>query len=706
METKLRHDRRLTAIANRVTKRLMSYVTTYPSGQALDIQYGIADSADDHFNRVTALQLTTDESPLVQYTYLGLAKQVLVDYPQPAVELTYELQGSEPVGDAGDPYNGYDRFARTVDIRWQSTTEDTQLERLLYGYDRNSRRTWRMSALTTNEDNAYAYDALSQVTNAALGNLNTNATAIGGVPVTNETWDYDPTGNWKDYQVAEDGTVSLDQTRAYDKGNRLTQIVGDPNPVTLDQAGRMLELPPDATGYWSNSQQITWDAWSRVIQVTNVGDATVVGAYAYDGLSRRITRIANGITLDCYYSRAWKPLEERQNGETTPAIQYYWGARHRDDLVRRDRATTEGGSLDETRYVLSDYFSPAALTDGSGNVTERYGFSAFGVRRIMAPDWSPVSVSECDFEFAFQGQFLDTETGFMDYGYRYYSPYLGRWLCKDPIMEKGGANLYAADGNNTVNKVDYLGRQSACPDNAFGAPADPKNPTDPTDPNNPNNNGNDDGAPSAIIINPKQADGDDGGSSGVDTDFTNPDGGGGGDFGSDYDPNLPPGAITIGNPSGRAQIGDPIGGITLNPSQSGTQDDGATPNLSYQPIPGTDQNTGQVSEDAEQIINLADGTSLTFDAGESIAAFAAGDVLLGASTLGVGLGASLAIEGMIAADNAITPALGGALNQATYNQAISDPNVPTFNAATDAANNANAGMGDPNLYFFNNPANF
>ena len=321
--------------------------------EALDIQYGIADSADDHFNRVTALQLASESSPLVQYTYLGLAKQVLVDYPQPAVELTYELQGSEPVGDAGDPYNGYDRFGRTVDIRWQNTTsDDTQLERLLYGYDRNSRRTWRMSALTTNEDNAYAYDALSQVTNAALGNLNTNATAISGVPVTNETWDYDPTGNWNDYQVAEDGTVSLDQTRAHDKGNRLTQVVGDPDPVTLDQAGRTLEVSPDAAGDWNNSQQITWDAWSRVIQVTNVADATVVGTYAYDGLSRRITRIANGTTLDCYYSDAWKPLEERQDGETTPAIQYYWGARHRDDLVRRDRATTEGGSLDETRYVL------------------------------------------------------------------------------------------------------------------------------------------------------------------------------------------------------------------------------------------------------------------------------------------------------------------------------------------------------------------
>jgi hypothetical protein len=33
-----------------------------------------------------------------------------------------QKQGTEPVGDAGDPYNGYDRFGRTQDIRWQTTT--------------------------------------------------------------------------------------------------------------------------------------------------------------------------------------------------------------------------------------------------------------------------------------------------------------------------------------------------------------------------------------------------------------------------------------------------------------------------------------------------------------------------------------------------------------------------------------------------------
>jgi len=67
------------------------------------------------------------------------------------------------------------------------------------------------------------------------------------------------------------------------------------------------------------------------------------------------------------------------------------------------------------------------------------------------------SDSECALEFAFHGQFRDAETGWYNYGYRYYLPALGRWACKDPIMEAGGNNLYKITNNDAVNQVDLLG---------------------------------------------------------------------------------------------------------------------------------------------------------------------------------------------------------------------------------------------------------
>jgi len=213
-------------------------------------------------------------------------------------------------------------------------------------------------------------------------------------------------------------------------------------------------MAPDADGDWDGKLEVTWDAWSRITRVKNNG--TVVGEYTYDGTHRRVTRELDEETLHSYYNSQWRPVEERKDAETTASISYLWGSRHRDDLVRRDRAVG-GTTLNETRYILMDYFNPAAITDEAGEVTERYAFSAFGVRTILNPDFTVRGSGECAMEFGFQGQFLDIESGLMNYGFRYYSPQLGRWTCKDPIKEKGGANLYGMVANNPINGVDHLG---------------------------------------------------------------------------------------------------------------------------------------------------------------------------------------------------------------------------------------------------------
>jgi RHS repeat-associated protein len=139
--------------------------------------------------------------------------------------------------------------------------------------------------------------------------------------------------------------------------------------------------------------------------------------------------------------------------------QYLWGARpgHRDELILRDRDSDGDGSLDERLFCLMDYFNGISILDEEGTVQERYRYSAFGVRTVMAPDFSERFTSDFDWEFGFQGQFLDLETGWMNYGYRYYIPWLGRWPNRDPIGEEGGANIYAFIGNNGINGLDFLG---------------------------------------------------------------------------------------------------------------------------------------------------------------------------------------------------------------------------------------------------------
>ena len=48
-------------------------------------------------------------------------------------------------------------------------------------------------------------------------------------------------------------------------------------------------------------------------------------------------------------------------------------------------------------------------------------------------------------------------SGVLYYGFRYYSPRMGRWINRDPIEEEGGVNLYGMVGNDAVNAWDYLG---------------------------------------------------------------------------------------------------------------------------------------------------------------------------------------------------------------------------------------------------------
>ncbi len=59
--------------------------------------------------------------------------------------------------------------------------------------------------------------------------------------------------------------------------------------------------------------------------------------------------------------------------------------------------------------------------------------------------------------FRFSTRYFDQESQLYYYGYRFYSPELGRWITRDPVEEEGGLNLYGFSQNDPVNKVDPLG---------------------------------------------------------------------------------------------------------------------------------------------------------------------------------------------------------------------------------------------------------
>src|SRR5690606_7189832 len=107
------------------------------------------------------------------------------------------------------------------------------------------------------------------------------------------------------------------------------------------------------------------------------------------------------------------------------------------------------------------------LYDANGNVTgllsgasySDYVYDALG-NEVAA------SVAYADANpFRFSTKWYDAEVGLYYYGYRYYSPRLGRWVNRDPIGEEGGINLYGFLSNGSPNRYDPKGdlwKAAAC----------------------------------------------------------------------------------------------------------------------------------------------------------------------------------------------------------------------------------------------------
>jgi RHS repeat-associated protein len=111
-----------------------------------------------------------------------------------------------------------------------------------------------------------------------------------------------------------------------------------------------------------------------------------------------------------------------------------------------------------TYYLQDGLGSTTALTDGGGNLLERYTYDAFGTPSVFDPNGNPLAASAYANRFLFTGREFLQETGLYDYRNRAYSAALGRFMQVDPIrFDAGDVNLYRYVGNNSTDMVDPTG---------------------------------------------------------------------------------------------------------------------------------------------------------------------------------------------------------------------------------------------------------
>jgi RHS repeat-associated protein len=107
-------------------------------------------------------------------------------------------------------------------------------------------------------------------------------------------------------------------------------------------------------------------------------------------------------------------------------------------------------------YALQDpNWNVTAVTDSIGTISERYQYTAYGVRGVLGAAFGSISATAYDWSYAFTGRPLDSATGLLDYRRRPYDAGLGRFSGTDPLEIE--PNLYCYCGNRPLDHLDPSG---------------------------------------------------------------------------------------------------------------------------------------------------------------------------------------------------------------------------------------------------------
>ena len=94
------------------------------------------------------------------------------------------------------------------------------------------------------------------------------------------------------------------------------------------------------------------------------------------------------------------------------------------------------------------------ISASDGSVVAQYEYGPF------AEPLRATGLAAAENPLRFSTKYTDPETGLLYYGYRYYSPSLGRWLSRDPLSKISSLNLYCFTDNTPGERYDLWGLAS------------------------------------------------------------------------------------------------------------------------------------------------------------------------------------------------------------------------------------------------------
>ena len=356
------------------------------------------------------------------------------------------------------------RFGYAYDNQGNRTTSGTTVN-----YRESAESNLRTANYTVNSRNQYTQrqvPAFVDVAGASSGTVTVTGNTVSHTVTKQGDYFYallDDNGT-NGYNNADD---DLKVTVAVSAGGELNEgdvhVAEDVELFTYDLDGNLT-----SDGLWDYS----WDAENRLTAMTMksglpTGMIRKRLEFKYDYLGRRVQKIVknnwtgtSGTTvthLKYVYDGHNLIAELDGSVNSKPVLStYVWGL----DLSGTMWGAGGVGGLLMVKDGTKTYFPAydgkgnvsALLDSADGSLDAKYEYGAFGEPLRVGG-----SAIAADNPFRFSTKYTDTESGLVYYGFRYYSPSLGRFLNRDPIGEAGGTNLYGFVENDPVNGWDYLG---------------------------------------------------------------------------------------------------------------------------------------------------------------------------------------------------------------------------------------------------------
>ncbi|MDU8541969.1 RHS repeat-associated core domain-containing protein [Pseudomonas syringae group sp. J248-6] len=314
----------------------------------------------------------------------------------------------------------------------------------------------------------YRYDTLYQLIEATGREVRNGAShgpALPGLqPVSTlnpcqvsnykQRYSYDAAGNL--LQMRHEGAHNFTRIMhvAPDSNRSLPDDDGDVDFATrFDANGNLLQLV--------RGQAMGWDVRNQLQHITTVQRRDGPNddeRYVYDGQGLRCRKIstaqASGRTLTDEV-RYLPGLEIRTtaDGETLHVITAQAG-RNSVRVLHWEAGKPDGIANDQVRYSLGDHLGSSTLElDQQGGLISQESYYPFG----STAWWAARSAVEAKYKTVrYSGKERDA-SGLYYYGFRYYAPWLQRWINPDPAGDVDVLNLFCFLRNTPTTLVDRTG---------------------------------------------------------------------------------------------------------------------------------------------------------------------------------------------------------------------------------------------------------